>query len=64
MTLEEVLKSESKDKRYLCELNGATVRNNQGTLEFLNKNMFDDKEVWCIPYVNFMWVESNYKEIE
>lgn len=64
MKLEEVLSQENIGKKYMCNLNGAIVRNNLRTLEFLNRHMATKEEFWCTPYVNYVWLESEYEEIK
>ena len=61
MDLIEVLKFENNGKQYICKANGIKIRNNNGALEYL-KGIVKGKEVWCLPYFDNLWLESEYKE--
>ncbi|MDU2491888.1 MAG: hypothetical protein E7D27_15125 [Clostridium celatum] len=63
MTLNEILLKENEGKKFLCRDNSFIVRNDCGTLLYLNKTFDDGTQHWKNCIISKVWVNANYEII-
>lgn len=63
MTIQEVLLQENQNRKFLCRDNGMIVRNDGGSLLYLQKTFDDGAQNWVNCLISKVWINANYEII-